>query len=432
MGSQLGDHARYEHPSPCHRYFKYQGALLLLQNLMTAVTALLPLILITLIGSPEDNDLGSEADDDRYKKLLQLNVQLTYAFGASLQLPIMYSKLGGIAGACHRVGHLLEVLDDIQRPLPLVPELLINGKVNRISLDIVDKVSVNSFADDSTTSVTMQPAMADAPHALACPTTDVPDCIELLSVTVRTPGIGGKILFYELDLHVPVGQSLVVMGPSGCGKSSLLRVIAGLWPVVAGSIRRPLCIGRGGVFFVPQRPYIFCCTLREQILYPCTLSGPHQSHSHSSPEESKKILALLQFVGLEHLSAEWGLDTEFKWDTLLSVGEKQRLGFARLFYHEPKFVLMDEATSALDVAMEERCLGECRRLGVTMVSVAHRPTVVHHHQRLLAYNSKTKDSYLSPYPWPHPHPHLSFYPYVHRCQVLCLRTRWLLTPEFWI
>ena len=58
------------------------------------------------------------------------------------------------------------------------------------------------------------------------------------------------------------------MGPSGCGKSSLLRVLAGLWPFDVGRVVRPRHIGNGGLFFVPQRPYLTEGTLREQLVYP--------------------------------------------------------------------------------------------------------------------------------------------------------------------
>ena len=62
--------------------------------------------------------------------------------------------------------------------------------------------------------------------------------------------------------------SLLIMGPSGCGKSSLLRVLAGLWPFDVGRVVRPRHIGNGGLFFVPQRPYLTEGTLREQLVYP--------------------------------------------------------------------------------------------------------------------------------------------------------------------
>jgi energy-coupling factor transporter ATP-binding protein EcfA2 len=64
---------------------------------------------------------------------------------------------------------------------------------------------------------------------------------------------------------------MLIMGPSGSGKSSLLRIIAGLWPVDDGIVYRPLKIGRDGLFFVPQRPYITQGSLRTQILYPDTV-----------------------------------------------------------------------------------------------------------------------------------------------------------------
>lgn len=106
------------------------------------------------------------------------------------------------------------------------------------------------------------------------------------SVTVkdmvcRTPD--GRLLFNRLSFTVEPGNSLLIMGPSGSGKSSLLRILAGLWPVDVGSIGRPAVVGRDGIFFVPQRPYIPQGNLRTQILY------PHTIEMHPNEDSTLKV-----------------------------------------------------------------------------------------------------------------------------------------------
>ena len=70
------------------------------------------------------------------------------------------------------------------------------------------------------------------------------------------------------------------------------------------------------------------------------------------------------------------LNTVQNWEDILSGGEQQRLGIARLLYHSPDYAIMDECTSSLDVDTESKCLMNCVKMNSTMISVAHRPTVI--------------------------------------------------------
>ena len=93
---------------------------------------------------------------------------------------------------------------------------------------------------------------------------------------------------------------------------------------------------------------------------------------------------LLKEVELGHLLQRYGgLYAVENWADSLSVGEQQRLGFARLLYHAPRFAIMDEATSAMDVPLEVKCMNLCHRRGIACISVGHRPTLLPFHRRVL-------------------------------------------------
>ena len=80
-----------------------------------------------------------------------------------------------------------------------------------------------------------------------------------------------------------------------------------------------------------------------------------------------------------------GLDCVMDWSNTLSLGEQQRLAFARILTNRPRLIILDESTSALDVESEEKMYGILKDLGssVSYVSVGHRPTLLVHHDRRL-------------------------------------------------
>ncbi|MGI8602168.1 MAG: ABC transporter ATP-binding protein/permease [Verrucomicrobiales bacterium] len=196
----------------------------------------------------------------------------------------------------------------------------------------------------------------------------------LSDLDVQTPK-GEKTLVRQLDLVVKRGESIVLMGESGAGKSSLLRTIAGLWSTGSGAIQRPPL---NLLMFLPQKPYMVPGSLRDQLLYP----------GAEDPGE-ERLREVLEQVNLPMLfkRVEGDLDRDVDWGNVLSLGEQQRVSFARLLLRKPVIAFLDEATSALDEPNEERLYRILRDLRIAYLSVGHRSTLKLYHDRLLYLES---------------------------------------------
>ena len=206
---------------------------------------------------------------------------------------------------------------------------------------------------------------------------------------------------------MPAGTNLLVTGPNGAGKSSLFRVLGGLWPLSAGVVRKPgsaagVAASSGSpsssasasaglasdIFYVPQRPYVTVGTLQDQIIYP-------RVRSPSEPDvvPEKQLRELLDAVDLGHLleresGGGFGADAVVDWGAQLSLGEQQRLGMARLFFHRPRFAILDECTSGVTTDMEARFCAAVRSLGCSCVTISHRPALVAFHDLVLALDGE--------------------------------------------
>jgi putative ATP-binding cassette transporter len=150
-----------------------------------------------------------------------------------------------------------------------------------------------------------------------------------------------------------------------------LRAIAGLWTAGSGVIVRP---SPEELLFLPQRPYMVLGSLRSQLLYPY----------HYRNVTDDELLKLLEAVNLPLLAEQCGgLDAEWDWEEVLSVGEQQRLAIARVLLIKPRFAMLDEATSALDIRNEERIYKQLRATSTTLVSVSHHATILKYHEQVL-------------------------------------------------
>ena len=185
----------------------------------------------------------------------------------------------------------------------------------------------------------------------------------------------GHALITDLNLSLQAGQALLIKGPSGSGKTTLLRALAGLWPYAEGEVRRPL--GHQALF-LSQRPYLPLGDLRTVIAYPAV----------GQPEDQARMQQVLHQVNLGHLAER--LEVSCDWAHILSVGEQQRLAFARVLFNRPQVVFLDESTSAMDEGLEHALYALLRSEmpGALLISVGHRSTLAGFHTHRLEVDGR--------------------------------------------
>ena len=190
----------------------------------------------------------------------------------------------------------------------------------------------------------------------------------------------GTPLLQNLNFILNPGTNVLIKGVSGSGKSTLLRAIAGIWPFVEGKINMPKT---EELMFIPQKPYIPLGTLREALLYP--------GSKPLGDQELKKLMHTCQIGYLEDK-----LDLVADWSHVLSVGEQQRLAFARAHIQQPLWLFLDEATSALDEETEAHMYGLLaeRLKNTTVVSVGHRSTLNQYHGLVLRLDKEARTVHL--------------------------------------
>ena len=241
---------------------------------------------------------------------------------------------------------------------------------------------------------------------------DMPNVLlSIKNVSVSTPSREmnlGQLLWTNLNIDIVRNESVVITGPSGCGKSSLLRVLAGIWRNGSGEI---LVSRFSSFFFLPQVPFMPVGSLRSQLTFPKGALEDQKDEqdglngripvvskmnrmkiNDALVEENTQLQSLLNSVGLGDLASRMGDtfdDDSIEWTDVLSVGEQQRIAFARLLFQKPKpsIVFLDEATSALDEASERKMYELLAAEKYTVVSVGHRSSLMQFHSKRLRFVS---------------------------------------------
>lgn len=287
---------------------------------------------LPLYLSPASQGELSSVIAGKYINAMRLMMQSSSAMG---QLVLVYKRVSTLAGHTARVSELLEQVRELGQP---------NGRLNAFQR-VQNRVAQSSMANGTSTQgsvVANGPnSWENLPHCSDVRPADIAamkhgSSLKLEKVTLWAPD--GSLLVQDISIEVPPGRSVIIEGPNGSGKSSILRMLAGLWPLQSGIVTLP---NRSSMFFLSQRPYVFAGgSLAMQLMYP-NLPGVVVGETVCFDED--RALKCLQDVELPHLVSRCGgFDGMLQWDEVLSGGERNRLAVARLLYHRPTFAILDE------------------------------------------------------------------------------------------
>lgn len=182
-----------------------------------------------------------------------------------------------------------------------------------------------------------------------------------------------KTVLEGVSISCGVGELVAVVGPSGAGKTTLAYILSGLFVpdrgrAVLGDVALVELEERDRwVFMVPQEPFLFHASIRENLLF-----GLARSVSDDEVWSALEKSQAREFVS----ALPEGIDTQVgERGATLSGGERQRLVLARALLQRPAFLVLDEVTSALDATTESRLLTELRSWcdqGGGAVLITHR------------------------------------------------------------
>lgn len=334
-----------------------------------------------LFGTSKQQNLSTQELTRDYIRNSQYLGNLASAVG---DLVLVGNKLTSIAGYTSRVSELLEMVSQLDKtgskPFTVIPD--------KPSEDAEELAGIHDWIADWKSRCDKKKPIETVNKKTVFAgggTIVIGDDIEFEHVDIVSPE--GKLLVADLTFAVTRGFNVMVTGPNGCGKSSLFRVIGGLWPLHSGVLTKP---PKEEILFVPQKPYLVLGTLRDQIIYPHTVTD--MKRLGVTDEDLKQLLAIVD--PQQKITTDWKFDEIRDWFYAFSGGQKQRVAMARLFYHRPKYAILDECTSAVSDEIEDKIYETCKELGITIFTVSHRKNLARHHDKVLHFDGRGKWEWL--------------------------------------
>lgn len=190
------------------------------------------------------------------------------------------------------------------------------------------------------------------------------------ALTLRSPH-DGTVLVRSLTVTLPANTRTLVTGPNEAGLVALFRASAGLWDSGEGRIVHP---PPDDFLFLTERPYLPPGTLRKALV----------RTRHEARVGDERIRDVLRALGVEAvIERSGGLDVERDWNEMLSLGEQQMLGLARLALAAPRYALLDRPGTVLDTEAVDRAVDLLRERSIGVVTfVAGETSAVPHDARL--------------------------------------------------
>ncbi len=198
--------------------------------------------------------------------------------------------------------------------------------------------------------------------------------IEFRNVTLK---FGEQTALDEVSFRIRQGETVGITGRTGSGKTMIVNLITRVIEPTSGEIlidgldikKYPLEVLRRNIGLVPQEPFLFSDTIKENITF-----GLPQDDSEARAARIREVAALVQLSGdIEDFPK--GYDTDLgERGVTLSGGQRQRTAMVRAIIRDPAILILDDSLSAVDTQTEARILEGLREVarGRTTLIVAHR------------------------------------------------------------